>query len=163
MLHQSEDMVRLFEQNTLEVLERIDRTLLLLRKSYEEDPKHFDLRSWATRTAALIDETFQITLIGASGFQLASTTTDDLGPPLYLGDREYFRKQQLGLSTDKLFIIQPALSRASTRLSLQFSSRLRAPDGGFGGVIVASIDPNFIGRFFRTMPARKREIAKRRA
>ncbi len=150
MLHQSEDMVRLFEQNTLEVLERIDRTLLLLRNSYEEDPKHFELRSWATRTALLIDETFQITLIGASGFQLASTT-DDMGPPLYLGDREYFRKQQLGLSSDKLFISEPVLGRASAKLSLQFSRRVRAPDGGFGGVIVASIDPNFIGRFFRTI------------
>jgi diguanylate cyclase (GGDEF)-like protein/PAS domain S-box-containing protein len=149
MHRQSDDMVRLFEQNTVEVLERIDRTLLLLRNTYEEDPKHFDLRSWATRTALLVDETFQITLLGVSGFQSASTT-DYAGPPLYLGDREYFRKQ-LNLSIDKLFISEPVRGLASARLSLEFSRRVRAPDGGFGGVIVASIDPNFIGRYFQTI------------
>jgi len=160
MHRQSNDMLRLFEQNTLEVLERIDRTLLLLRNSYEQDPKHFDLRSWATRTALLVDETFQITLLGVSGFQVASTA-DYSGPPLYLGDRDYFRKQ-LNLDIDKLFISEPARVQASARLSLEFSRRVRGPDGGFGGVIVASIDPNFIGRYFQTInPGRTGSIILR--
>ena len=48
-LKQSDGLVRLFEQNTVDVVERIDRTLLFLRKSFEDDPAHFDLRGWATR------------------------------------------------------------------------------------------------------------------
>jgi diguanylate cyclase (GGDEF)-like protein len=148
-LKQSDGLVRLFEQNTVDVVERIDRTLLFLRKSFEDDPAHFDLRGWATRTALVSDETLQLTLIGRDGFQAASTT-DYRGPPLYLGDREHFRTQ-LDPTADKLFISEPVLGRASGKMSLQFSRRLRGLDGGFAGVIVLSIDPNFIGRFYRAV------------
>jgi diguanylate cyclase (GGDEF)-like protein len=148
-LKQSDGLVRLLEQNTVDILERFDRTLLLLRKSFEDDPAHFDLRNWAARTALVSDETLQLSLIGADGFQIASTT-DYRGPPLYLGDREHFRKQ-LDLGSDKLFISEPVRGRASGQMSLQFSRRVRGPDGRFGGVIVISITPDFIGRFYRTV------------
>jgi diguanylate cyclase (GGDEF)-like protein len=145
---QSDSLVRLFEQNTVDILERFDRTLLLLRKSFEDDA-HFDLRSWAGRTALVDDETFQLTLIGADGFMLASTTPYQ-GPPVYLGDRDHFRKH-LDLRSDNLFISEPLLGRTSGKWSLQFSRRVNGHDGGFAGVIVISIDPNFIGRFYRTV------------
>jgi diguanylate cyclase (GGDEF)-like protein/PAS domain S-box-containing protein len=148
-LKQSEGLVTLFEQDTVGVLERIDRTLLFLRKSFEDDPSQFDLRAWATQTALISGETLQLTLIGRDGFQAASTT-DYRGSPLYLGDREHFRTQ-LDPTVDKLFISEPVLGRVSGKMSLQFSRRLRGPDGVFAGVIVISIDPNFIERFYRTM------------
>jgi len=148
-LKQSDGLVRLFEQNTVDVVERVDRTLLFLRKSFEDDPVHFDLRSWAARTSLVSDETLQLTLIGRDGFQAASTT-DYRGPPLYLGDREHFRTQ-LDPTIDKLFISEPVLGRASGKMSLQFSRRLRGPDGSFAGVIVLSIDPNFIRRFYQAV------------
>ncbi len=145
-LKQSDGLVRLFEQNIVDVVERIDRTLLFLRQSFEDDPAHFDLRGWAKRTALVSEETIQLALIGADGYQAASTT-DYRGPPLYLGDREHFRKQ-LDPAIDKLFISEPVLGRASGKRSIQFTRRLRGPDGGFAGVIVISIDPNFIERFY---------------
>ena len=148
-LKQSDALVRLFEQNTIDILERFDRTLLFLRKSYEDDPAHFDLGSWAKRTDLVGNETIQLSLIGASGFQIA-TTVDYRGPPLYLGDREHFQ-QQLDPTIDRLFISKPVRGRASGKLSLQISRRVRDLDGGFAGVIVISIDPNFIGRFYRTV------------
>jgi Cache domain len=148
-LKQSDGLVRLFEQNTVDIVERADRTLLLLRKSFEDDPAHFDLRGWATRTALVGGETLQLTLIGADGFSVASTA-DRRGPPIYLGDREHFRKQ-LDPAVDKLFISEPVLGRATGKMSLQFSRRLRGADGGFAGVIVLSIDPNFIGRFYQAV------------
>src|SRR5258708_33140345 len=83
---------------------------------------------------------------GAGGYQVGPTT-DYRGPPLYLGDREHFRKQ-LDPAIDKLFISEPVLGRASGKRSIQFTRRLRAPDGGFAGVIVISIDPNFIERVY---------------
>jgi diguanylate cyclase (GGDEF)-like protein/PAS domain S-box-containing protein len=145
-LKQSDGLVRLFEQNVVDVVERIDRTLLFLRKSFEDDPAHFDLRGWAKRTALVSDETIQLSLVGADGYQAASTT-DYHGPPLYLGDREHFRKQ-LDPAIDKLFISEPVLGRLSGKRSIQFTRRLRGVDGSFAGVIVISIDPNFIERFY---------------
>jgi diguanylate cyclase (GGDEF)-like protein/PAS domain S-box-containing protein len=149
MVKQSDSMVRLFEDYTVEIVERLDRTLLLLRKSYEDDPGHFDLRSWAARTELVGDETFQIAVIGADGYRVTSTT-DYEGPPMYLGDREHFRTH-LDLASDKLFISEPVVGRATGKASLQFSRRVRAPGGGFGGVIVISINPNFIARFYRAV------------
>ncbi|WP_424600887.1 bifunctional diguanylate cyclase/phosphodiesterase [Bradyrhizobium sp.] len=148
-LKQSGGLVRLFEQNTVDMLERFDRTLLVLRKSFEDDPVHFDLRSWAGRTALVDDETLQVTLIGTDGFQVA-TTTDYQGPPVYLGDRDHFRKQ-LDLRFDNLFISEPVLGRTSGKWSLQLSRRVQGLDGGFAGVIVISINPNFIRRFYRAV------------
>ena len=153
-LKQTEGLVRLFEQNTIELLERFDRTLLLLRKSFEDDPVHFDLRSWAGRTALVGDETLQISLIGADGFVVA-TTTNYRGPPVYVGDRVHFRKQ-LDLRDDNLYISEPVLGRTSGKWSLQFTRRIHAPDGGFGGIVVISIDPNFIARFYRAVDIGKK-------
>jgi diguanylate cyclase (GGDEF)-like protein len=146
-IQQSENLVRLFENNTVQTFERFDRTLLLLRKSLEDDPVHFDLREWAERTALVGGLTIQLAVIGADGFTIA-TTAD--GPPLYIGDREHFLAQ-VDVSSDKLFISKPVLGRASGKWSIQFSRRVRRPDGGFGGIIVISIDPNFVEKFYQTI------------
>src|SRR5271169_2063774 len=146
---QSDSLVRLFEQNTVDIFDRFDRTLLLLRKSFEDDPAHFDLLGWAGRTALVGDDTHQLSLIGADGFLIASTANYH-GPPLYLGDRDHFQKQR-DLGGDNLFISVPVLGRATGKWSLQFSRRLKMADGRFAGIIVLSIDPNFIGRFYRTV------------
>ena len=42
MVKQADVTVRLFEEYTVEFVERIDRTLLLLRRIYDDDPAQFD-------------------------------------------------------------------------------------------------------------------------
>src|SRR5579871_2173587 len=148
-MKQSDGLVRLFELNTIDMLNRIDRTLLLLRKSYEDDPAHFDLRKWAGQASIIGEETFQLTLIGADGFQKA-TTLDYSGPPVYVGDRAHFQKQRTA-EVDELVVSEPLMGRTSKRLSLQFSRRLHNFDGSFSGLILLSIDPNFIQRFYKTV------------
>src|SRR5262249_36182252 len=46
-------LARLFEENTIRLFKGVDRTLLLLRLAYEENPEHFDLRHWSDRTSIL--------------------------------------------------------------------------------------------------------------
>src|SRR5581483_5522454 len=148
-MKQSDSLVRLFELNTVDMLNRIDRTLLLLRKSFEDNPANFDLRKWAGQAAIVGDETFQLTLIGADGFQKA-TTLDYNGPPIYVGDRAHFQKQRAA-TIDELVISEPVMGRTSKRLSLQFSRRLHNFDGSFAGLILLSIDPNFVQRFYKAV------------
>src|SRR6266403_1802216 len=88
-IQETEHLVRLFEETTVQTLLGIDRTLLLLRRGYEADPGNFDLRNWADRTELVGDLTIQISIIGPDGLMKA-TTTDYRGQPLYLGDREHF-------------------------------------------------------------------------
>src|SRR5436305_959205 len=106
---QADSLVRLFEHNTIDILGRFDRTLLLLRKSYEDDPEHFDLRKWAGQTALLSEEAFQLVLLGADGFQKATTLPTN-GKPLYVGDRPHV-KRQLEATTDELVISDPVIGR----------------------------------------------------
>jgi diguanylate cyclase (GGDEF)-like protein len=149
-IQQSENLARLFEENTSQTLQGIDRTLLLLRNGYEADPDHFDLRNWTERTAVIDNLTLQIAIVGPDGFMRA-TTTDYSGPPLNLGDREHFRVQVKNPGTDTLFISKPVMGRASGRWSIQLSRPLRGPDGGFGGVIIASLDPDYIQDFYNAV------------
>ena len=81
---------------------------------------------------------------------MKGTTTGYAGAPLFLGDREHF-KVQVDAKTDQLFIGKPVKGRASGKMSIQLSRRLSKPDGSFDGVIVASIDPEFVEQFHRSM------------
>ncbi len=148
-IQQSENLVRLFEDNTVQTFERFDRTILLLRKSLEDDPEHFDLREWAQRTALVGEQTIQLAMVGADGYVIA-TTVEYNGPPLYVGDREHFRVHA-DTHEDKLFISRPVMGRASGKWSIQFSRPVRRPDGGFGGIILISIDPNFVDKFYQSV------------
>jgi methyl-accepting chemotaxis protein len=142
-------LAQLFEEATVQLIKDVDRTLLLLRQAYEEDPQRFDLRDWAKRASLLSDVTTQGGLIGPDGY-LKATTYDYSGPPIYLGDREHFQVQ-VDAKSDQLFIGKPVTLRASGQLSIQLTRRLRKPDGSFGGVIVASLDPRFVEKFYHAM------------
>jgi diguanylate cyclase (GGDEF)-like protein len=148
-IQQSDNLVRLFEEYTVQTIERFDQTLLLLRKALEDDPDHFNLRDWAARTALVGDLTIQLAVIGADGYATA-TTADDAGSLPYIGDREHFRVQ-VDAAADKLFISNPVLGRSSGKWSIQFSRRVRRPDGGFGGIIVVSLDPSFVDKFYESV------------
>ncbi len=142
-------LAHLFEQNTIRLLKSVDQTLLLFRLAYEENPKSFDLRHWVERASFIGELTIQAAIIGPDGY-LRATTTAYSGGPMDLRDREHFRAH-VDAKSDALYISKPVVGRASGKKSLQLTRRLRQPDGSFGGVIVASIDPAFVERFFHSI------------
>ncbi len=142
-------IARLFEESTIRLINGVDRTLLLLRLAYEENPEHFELRRWAERTSLINDLTIQASMIGSDGYMKA-TTTEYTGAPLFLGDREHFQAH-VNSKTDELYISKPVKGRASGKMSVQLTRRMSQPDGRFGGVLVASIDPKFVEQFYHSM------------
>ena len=142
-------LAQLFEQNTIRLLRSVDQSLLLLRLAYEESPKSFDLRRWAERTSFINEVTIQSAIIGPDG-NMEATTAESAGGPVDLSDREHFRAH-VNAKSDELFISKPVKGRASGKMSIQLTRKLRKPDGSFGGVIVASIDPAFVERFYRSI------------
>ena len=148
-IQRGDGLVRLFEEATVQLFKGVDRSLLSLRAAYEENPEHFDIRDWAKRTALIGNLTVQSSLIGPNGYMKA-TTTDYTGAPLFLGDRDHF-KVQVDAKADELYISRPVKGRASGKLSIQLSRRVSKPDGSFGGVIVTSIDPDFVEQFHHSM------------
>jgi diguanylate cyclase (GGDEF)-like protein len=148
-VQQGANLARLFEENTVSALNGIDQALLLLREAYERDPDRFDLRNWTKPTAIVSDLTLRLILIGADGFTMgvARLGTDETFDRVYLGDRDYFLIQ-VDAKTDDPFVGKPVTGRFSGSLTFPISRRLRRPDGGFAGTIVAALDPGFVERFF---------------
>jgi signal transduction histidine kinase/HPt (histidine-containing phosphotransfer) domain-containing protein/ActR/RegA family two-component response regulator len=147
---QTTSLARQFEDYANGVLRGIDQTLLFVRHAYQTDPAHFDLVELTNLTQSIGGNTIQVSLIGADGFMLASTTPEANGKRLYLGDREHFQ-HLVATTDDKLFIGTPVVGRVSGKWSIQVARRLIKPDGAFGGVIVASLDPDFIDPYFANM------------
>jgi diguanylate cyclase (GGDEF)-like protein len=139
---------RMVADATFQLIHGIDRSLLILRQDYEENPERFDLNQQATRIAAINNVTTEVGLIGSDG--LLKARTGYSGPPIDLSDREHF-KAQVEDPVDELFISKPILLRTTGKPQIQMTRRLRNHDGSFDGVLTASLDPSFIERFQRTL------------
>lgn len=91
----------------------------------------------------------QLAVTDADG-NLIQTSVEDAPTGVNLGDREHFRVHKDGI-VQGAFISRPVFGRASGKWSIQLSRRINAPDGGFGGIIVASLDPFYFSRIFSAL------------
>ena len=146
-LHVS-NVVRIFQENSERIFLSVDGTLLLLRRLYESNPAEFNLKYWVEKTALNSGSLIQISLIGSDGY-MTDSTTDYRGPQLYLGDRDHFT-HLANQKSDEMYVAPPVLGRASGKWAIQLARRLHGIDGGFAGVIVASIDPEQLAAFIET-------------
>ncbi|MDQ2105142.1 PAS domain S-box protein [Azospirillum isscasi] len=97
---------------------------------------------------ATLDSDLLLQLAYADGKgDLIQTSVDNAPAKVNLADREHFRVHKEG-TVQGLFISRPVFGRASGKWSIQLSRKVTAADGGFGGMIVASLDPFYFGRTF---------------
>jgi diguanylate cyclase (GGDEF)-like protein/PAS domain S-box-containing protein len=149
-VQQGSNLVRLFEENTDSMLRGVDRTLLLLRREYEEDPAHISLSHRANLSALPEDLTIQLAIVGQDGHAKALVASNGIFATAYVGDSEWF-SQQRDAKDDRLVISAPKLGRISNKWTIVLSRRLRNSDGSFAGAISAGVDPQFIERFYKTI------------
>lgn len=145
----SRNLVRAFSENILRTIDSVDQTLLLVREAYIRDPQGLDLGTWATRRPFMNELAVQIALIGPDGIMLQS----NLGRPsnrVDLGDREHFRVH-LDTDDDRMFISRPVLGRVSGKWTIQFTRKIIGHDGSFAGVVVMSLDPYYLSRFYEAL------------
>src|SRR5262245_15673861 len=141
-------VAELFEENTERIFERVDQSLRVARALYAQDPDTFSLKFWAEKAQMATGDVVQFAMIGLNGY-LLDTTTGYSGPPLYLGDREYFIRT-MEQAEDRLYVAKPVLGRASNKWTIQLARKLF--DGGKNpaGVVVGSISVDVVGRFYDT-------------
>jgi signal transduction histidine kinase len=143
------NLARVFEENTIRSLKAVDQTLLSVRDAYEKDPKGFDATAWARNTQFLNDFTFQLGFIDKNGL-LTGSNLSEAGKRVDLSDREHFQFQRDNPG-DALFISKPVLGRASGKWSIQMTRKKTAPDGSFDGVVVVSLDPQYLSQFYESV------------
>ena len=145
----AQNYARLFDEHIRQAINETDNTIKFIRQDYLRAGGAFDLQAWVTNQYSFKELALQFTIIGADG-RMETTTTAGATPRVDLSDREHFRVH-VDSSQDILFISKPVLGRASGRWSIQLTRRISDADGNFRGVIVASLDPYYLSRFYETI------------
>jgi len=140
------NLARAFEENVLRTVGNIDQALLYIREAYERAPDHFDPVNVLQGAVTMHALALQLSVTDENGIlTLSSRGTNSAR--VDLSDREHFLVHKNG-GGDKLFISRAVFGRVSNQWSVQFTRKIRKPDGSFGGVLVLSIDPFTLSGFY---------------
>ena len=148
-VRQGSNLAQVFEQYISRVIGGADGVLLTLRELYEHDPNGFDIARRISRAQLQNNVIMQFSVVGPDGLvKLSSIRTIDTKADV--GDRDFFRFHA-NTSADDLYVSAPVIGRLSDKLIFHVTRRLTAPDGSFGGVILASIDILQLQRFYASI------------
>ena len=149
------NLARGFGENVQRLIDGVDQLVKVLRNARRRDPDSFDLPSLVPATEILNGLTLQIATTDRDGIMTASTLP--LSGRVDLSDREHI-KVHFGTPRDDLFISKPVLGRVSNKWSIQFTRKIFDRDGNFDGVIVVSLDPYYLSRFYESLEIGKGSI-----
>lgn len=138
-----------FRENVSRTFNGINHLTQVIAAEYRRDPAHYRLPDWIDTSPVLAGVALQVGIIGADGY-LKDTNLPAPGSPLDLSDRAHFR-YHLDPTAGQPYISVPVRGRVSHRWSIQVSRRLENPDGSFGGVVVVSVDPDFVSSFYNSI------------
>jgi diguanylate cyclase (GGDEF)-like protein len=92
-------------------------------------------------------------IVDAQGRMIANTTAD--GGSSQFSDRDYFKFHQNNPS-EEMRIGGPVRGRATTGWLIPVTRRFNSPDGSFGGVAVAAVNPAYFQKFYDQFEVGKR-------
>jgi diguanylate cyclase (GGDEF)-like protein len=144
------NLSRVFEQNVIRSLSEVDKSLLYLRHAHARSNGPTDWSTLINQAFTASAITFQLAVIDASGKLVASDRGPQPPAPIDLSDRDHFRVHAY-MPGDTIYISKPVLGRVSKQWSVQITRRITNADGSFGGVIVASLDPEHFSAFYRAI------------
>jgi diguanylate cyclase (GGDEF)-like protein/PAS domain S-box-containing protein len=143
----SANLARAFEEHLSRSLNEIDRSLKIIRSNYILDTSGFNLRRWLSISQLFDDQTLQVAVISPEGYIKQSNINSATSVGTDLRDREHFYRF-VNDDKDDLFISKPVIGRTTGKWSVQLARRINNADGSFGGVVDASLDPNYLSRFY---------------
>ena len=131
-----------FEEHTVRTLKAIDQALRFLVHEYKERGRRLDLRELVDGGTIDFGVFSHIDILDDAGDSV-------FGPGRPNGaDRPFFRHHRDSRSTE-LLINQPTIGRVTGTPVMHATRRVERPDGSFGGVILASVDPGYFSSFYQ--------------
>lgn len=145
-----DNIIRLFEENVLRSIKEVDKSVLYMRRVIENNYGEVDLHKLVASKDILSDLIVQVAIIDADGIMHASSAGPQPAPRQDLSDRAHYRAH-IDNPIDDLYISAPVVGRVSKKWSVQITRRFHKPDGSFGGVVVASLNPEHFTEFYRSI------------
>jgi signal transduction histidine kinase/DNA-binding response OmpR family regulator len=142
------NLARAFEEHIRRTLKEVDQALLVLKRSDESDPQNFKLWEWPGKELLLQDLSVQIAMADKNGV-IVGTTEGPAPVTVSVRNEDYFL-YHVDHADGSLFIGKPVKAGAG-RWTIPLSRRLDALDGSFAGVLIASLDPYYLARFYETV------------
>ncbi|BAI76009.1 two-component hybrid sensor and regulator (plasmid) [Azospirillum sp. B510] len=142
----SGNIARVVAEQATRTIAEADQNLMFLIDDYHDHGDAWSpnvgrmLRQLVERSGLLV----QLAVIDEHG-DLIHTSVEAAPARIHLADREHFRVHA-NSRTAGLYIGKPVFGRASGKWSIQLTRRIENSDGSFAGVLVASMDPFFLGR-----------------
>ncbi len=143
----AENLAVAFEHNVAITANDLDQLLIFLRQSRYRIGDKLPWQELVREPFTIAEQAVQIAVIEKSGQMLTSTAMLYPKEPVDLSDREHF-KHHAQTDGDDLFICKPMIGRASRKISVQFARRLEQENGSFDGVIVVSLDPEYVTKTY---------------
>ena len=139
-----------FEEHLTSSLSDIDRSLQVVRADYLRAGNRFDLPGWLKSAPLFSSDVLQVSILDRNG-RIKLTTLDPVkSAGLSFSDRDHFLAHTFG-DQDDLVIGKPVIGRVTGKWSIQMSRRITNPDGSFGGVVVAALDPAYLTRIYNSV------------
>lgn len=140
------NLARVFEEHTIRTLQGVDQSVQFLKYQYEKLGDKIAIADYVKEGMIQTSLFNQMGIIDEHGIYTHSSLGTGTG--INLSDREHF-KVHIPVDTGKLFVSKPILGRASGKWSLQLSRRINKKDGSFGGVVVVSLNPEYLTSFYK--------------
>src|ERR1035437_5474341 len=143
-IKQNNNLVLAFEEHTIRTLKGIEQAVLFVKAEYDERGLKLNIGRMIEKGAldaslfnyiGITDERGNVVL-GSSEFK-----------PTNLADRETFKVHQQH-NDNEMFIGKLNLGRISHRWNIPVSHRINKADGSFGGIVYASMDPEYFTGFY---------------
>lgn len=143
------NLARAFAEHVSRSVKEIDASLLLLRRAMLTQGADFKLADYTNSNYFKNDLLLQIASVDRDGFVVDS----NLGSPaqsMNVNDRAHIRVHRERPDEDLLYVSAPVVGRISGRWSIQFTRKIVDVQGAYSGVLVASVNPEFLSDYYST-------------
>ncbi|MBX9931375.1 MAG: PAS domain S-box protein [Methylobacterium sp.] len=143
------NLSRGLEQQVERLIANVDQVMRFIQDDFATSgPESFVFDVWVRRATSLQSVVHQISMYDARGEFLASKTPlPPAMPRFHVRDRAYFQALA-GQPGAGLYIDRTLAGRITGRRVLQMVRRLDLADGSFAGVLVVSVDPDYLAQQF---------------
>jgi diguanylate cyclase (GGDEF)-like protein/PAS domain S-box-containing protein len=144
-IRQNSNLAKAFEEHITRAIKGIDQVVLFLRHDYMDHGAPIGIGEYAAKGVINAGLFHNFLVVDRDGNVLASQVA---ASSENFSDRDYFRHHKAN-DRDELFIGKPVIGRLTGKWVIPVTRRLITADGGFGGVLVLSVNPEYLLGFYR--------------